>query len=233
MVYCSSECGDKILCTARGRFHVFLARLGKTPLSQEELQWLAPNDPDGGVNILELVQQNRVKNKLFLYEQTQLKNDPQFWKGLGRYLGVSHIPNIIYRGAKGKGLIENDICDPYYDYFRSQMMLSSYEMSVWLQNYFLPVARDPNRTDVVVANDNVDLLEQIFETYKLDPCNRLIREPSSGTYVLDPAVLTNSTNNGTTTTTTQSLSLPPEFEDQKKFSFVALDENGRVITKKK
>jgi hypothetical protein len=274
MVTCRNECGSKILCSKRGRFHLGLAQLGKTALdTTEELNWLAPNDPDGGSNVLEWFTKNtkinnhdgeRIKNKVFFYEHSQLTNDPNFWNnGLSSFLGVSHIPNTqnsnsnknntqeggqkqqelerksVY--AKGKNLIHLNICDPYYDYFRSQMMITSYEIYMWITKYFLKVARDPLRDDLVVANNNVDLLEEIFVSYKYDPCDRLIRDDVSGTYILNPNLTASSTNDsrsnnssnsssGTNTTTLfKPLALPPEYKDQKKYEFIALDERGYPI----
>jgi hypothetical protein len=46
----------------------------------------------------------------------------------------------------------------------------SIELAHWLQNYFLPVAADPNRPDVAVAN--VEKFMDIVETYKVHPCLR-------------------------------------------------------------
>lgn len=222
-VICTSECGDKLFCLARARFHIALARLGKTPLSDDELQWLAPTDADGGENVREIAARSPVPNRVFLYEKNQLDGDPQFWNGLGKYLGVSHIPNKVYKGSKGKRLSENEICDPFYDYFRAELMKTSYDLAMWLQRYFLPLARDPNRTDVIVANDNVDLIEKHVETYKLDPCNRLVRDSESGLYALDPTILKNQI--------TMSLSIPTKFQNQSKYAFYRRDSMGRKIGK--
>ena len=238
MVSCRNECGGALLCTARGRFHLGLAKLGKTALTNDELSWLAPGDPDGGEHIRNVVRHKPIKNTVFFYEQTQLKDDPHFWDGLGNFLGVSHLPNNAYVGSKGRNKEGNDLCDPYYDYFRATMMASSYELAVWLQTYFLPEARDPNRTDLVVANDNVDLLETIVEGYKADPCGRLVRDPASGNYVLDPVVIAATATNAATdpdfieTTGSDAKASsssaaaplaplpPPEYRTIKKYSFL-------------
>jgi hypothetical protein len=166
--FCWNECGgDNILCLARSRFHLALAQMGKTNLTNQERQWLAPNDFDGGNKIISL----DITNQIFVYDLTQLKEET-LWEELASFLRVSKIPQLQYQGAKGKNLTQLDLCHPNYDAFRAKMMPYSYELSVWLQEYFLPVARDPLRHDVVVAN--VNKIASIFETYKQDPCGRLV-----------------------------------------------------------
>lgn len=55
------------------------------------------------------------------------------------------------------------------------MMVYSYQLSIWLLEYFFPIARDSSRQDVVVGN--IDRSQQIVATsYRQDPCNRLILE---------------------------------------------------------
>jgi hypothetical protein len=165
---CWNECGGhNILCLARTRFHVALAQLGKTNLTKEERQWLAPNDFDGGDKIISL----DIPNEIFIYDLTQLEED-SIWEDLAAFLRVSKIPEQRYQGAKGQNLSQLSICDPQYDTFRAKIMPYSYELSIWLQKYLLPVARDPSRSDVVVAN--VDKVASYFETYKSDPCRRLV-----------------------------------------------------------
>jgi hypothetical protein len=186
---CRSECkGDQLFCLARTRFHLALAQLGKTPLTKEERQWLAPNDIDGGDRLISL----NIQNPIFIYEQTQL-NDDTFWEGLADFVGVSHLPNTHYQGSKGKQHDDKDICLPIFDYFRSLVMEYSYQLSHWLLEYFLPLAKDPERTGVTVSH-----LEQVTQivasSYQHDPCRRLILEPgSNGKYILNPALDANAT----------------------------------------
>jgi len=76
-------------------------------------------------------------------------------------------------------------------------MKYSYELSMWLQIYFIPqtttAASNSNRnSDVTIAggggggnsNNNVTNFVNIVESYKYDPCQRLIRRDSDGIYVL-------------------------------------------------
>ncbi|KAG7351860.1 hypothetical protein IV203_007908 [Nitzschia inconspicua] len=166
--FCWNECGgNNILCLARTRFHVALAQMGKTALTKEERQWLAPKDFDGGDRIISL----EIPNDIFIYELTKLQ-DGTMWEELAAFLRVSKIPKQNYHGAKGKHLSYLNICDAKYDDFRAMIMPYSYELSVWLLEYLLPVARDPTRNDVTVAN--IDSVAAIFETYKVDPCGRLV-----------------------------------------------------------
>eukprot|EP00559_Dactyliosolen_fragilissimus_P007719 CAMPEP_0184859434 /NCGR_PEP_ID=MMETSP0580-20130426/4439_1 /TAXON_ID=1118495 /ORGANISM="Dactyliosolen fragilissimus" /LENGTH=342 /DNA_ID=CAMNT_0027356065 /DNA_START=162 /DNA_END=1190 /DNA_ORIENTATION=+ len=177
---CSRSCPrGQIFCLHRARMHLALAGLGKTNLSKEERQLLAPNDPDGGDNL----KFYNIKNSVFLYDQEQLVKD-NLWESLAQYLGVSHIPHDLYEGSHGRGGKKKtciDFCNEQYDLFRSMMMPYAYEMSVWLQDYFIPVAKNENRPDVVISSD--DSLFELVESYKNDPCGRLIRLVN-GTYVL-------------------------------------------------
>jgi hypothetical protein len=179
-VKCFAECPDKqVYCLHRSRMHLPLARLGKTALTEVERTWLAPQDADGGHRLFSW----NISNPIFVYDQTQMKED-SYWSELAEFLRVSHIPNTIYHGSKGKQQSHKSLCDAEYDVFRSIMMPYSYEMSVWLQEYFVPVARDPSRADVIIPN--IDQFVSVVETYKEDPCNRLIRNPNNGAYILDP-----------------------------------------------
>lgn len=165
---CSSACPEQFFCTARARFHLALAQLGKTTLSVEERQWLAPNDTiDGGMNLVNL----DIPNRIFLYDQTELEHD-YLWKGLADFLGVG--PTIPfhreehYHSSRGMAH-EHDLCAERFDDYRTQQLLPyCCQLSHWLQTYFLPLAADPDRPDVMVAN--VDRLMEIVETYKVDPC---------------------------------------------------------------
>jgi hypothetical protein len=134
LIKCQSECqGRQLFCLARTRFHVGLAQLGKTTLSEKERRLLASKDIDGGTNLVNL----NITNSIMLYEQTQL-NDDDFWIYLANFLKISHVPNKHYQGSSGKQQLTNNICLPKYDYFRSLVMVYSYELSHWLLQYFVP-----------------------------------------------------------------------------------------------
>jgi hypothetical protein len=174
---CRLSCQNRELyCLGRARFHLPLARLGKTTLSDEERRFLAPHDIDGGKFLVNF----NISNPIFLYDQTELRED-YLWKELSEYLGVSHIPHRKFMGSVGHGR-NFTLCDPLYDDFRSRLMPYSHEISTWLQRYFLPVADNPRRPDVRVAN--VERLTVIVRSYMEDPCKRLVRT-GNGTYVLN------------------------------------------------
>jgi hypothetical protein len=157
-----------------------LARLGKTPLSDEERQWLAADQFYGGKNL----ENYNVSNPIFLYELSQMKED-SFWKDLAEFLDIPEIKNDKYHGSHGrKKLLWGDkhfldICEPQYDELRKIMMPISYELSVWLGRFFKPVALDPSRTDVVVPSP--DKFFQKVSEFAKDPCGRLNRK-KDGTY---------------------------------------------------
>jgi hypothetical protein len=68
----------------RAEFHVALASYGgKTPLTAQERQYLAPTHYYGGANI----PNHQVRNPIFLYEQTELKEE-YVWEDLANYLGI-------------------------------------------------------------------------------------------------------------------------------------------------
>lgn len=174
---CRLSCPKRQLyCVGRARFHLPLARLGKTTLSEEERLFLAPHDFDGGKFLVNF----NISNPIFLYDQTELR-EGYLWKELSEYLGVSHIPHRKFKGSVGHGR-NYTLCDPLYDDFRSRLMPYSYDLSTWLQRYFLPVANNPSRPDVRVAD--VERLTTVVRSYTQDPCKRLVRT-ENGTYVLN------------------------------------------------
>ena len=158
-----------------------LAALGKTPMEAEERKLLAYNDYDGGLNVTNI----NVKNAIFLYEQTQLGNEDAdlLWDDLAQFLnvadGIAHEKVGKPKGAPPRKE-KFDICKPKYDNLRKKFLNYSYEFVMWMQLYFIPVARDETRKDVVVSNP--EWLYSKMEEYKLDPCGRLDRK--DGQYVI-------------------------------------------------
>jgi hypothetical protein len=189
---CINECRCGLpLCFHRSRLHLGLARVGKTELSPSERELLAPGDPDGGANLFSA----QAVNPVFVYDQIQMKRD-SYWDELAGFLGISHIPNEHYRGHHKDRTGTNSnatLCIPFYDELRSRIMEHSYNMSIWLEDYFLPLALDSSRPDVVVAN--ATSFKEVLKTYQTDPCGRLVRNDQNGKYLLDAQYLvgTNST----------------------------------------
>lgn len=181
--------GRQLFCVARARFHVHLAKLGKTSLNESERALLAPHDNDSG----NYVQSQKIRNPIFLYEQTEL-NEEDLWESLARLLHYPEptIPHNKRHNSRGKVRNESfavntiDICDADYDRFRSIMMPYAYEMSKWVCDYFVA------SPDVHVANHK--RFCSIVRNYANDPCGRLIRT-EGGNYMIRDDIETNSTGN--------------------------------------
>jgi len=175
---CDHGCPNKwLFCIRRTRFHVQLAVLGKTALSEEERKVLAPNDNDGGENL----RNQNIRNSIFLYEQKELSKD-YVWDEMAKYLNVSKIPHNKYRSSHGQMRnFSTNFCEERLDDLRAMIMPYAYELSVWMQNYFIPVAKNES-SGVTIPNPNA--LISLVEEYKKDPCDRLYRL-KNGTYVLN------------------------------------------------
>lgn len=172
---CRYACANKRhpICVHRARFHIHLARLGKSSLNETERTLLAPNDRDAGNNIVSW----NVTNDIFLYEQTELNSDI-LWEELASFLQVPRIRHDRFAKAGGFTSIgENytrmNICDAAYDDLRKQLMPYAHEMSRWVCDYFVPAK------DVVVADP--ERFCKIVRNYTHDPCGRLVRT-ENGTY---------------------------------------------------
>jgi hypothetical protein len=126
--------GSQGVCAWRANFHVFLARLGKTPLSSpSELKLLS----------LSLKPVQSKVGPVFLYDISQLSKD-EFRKDLQIFLGLADdmplLPNINTSGsfdhiASGK-LQSNarliNICNPEHDAIRLALMEKAMRASVWI-----------------------------------------------------------------------------------------------------
>ena len=179
--FCRGECpGRQLFCMHRGSFHVSMARLGKTALTPEERMLLSAksNPVRAGMNLKNL----HIRNPIFVYEMRELSEE-YTWDALADYLDVPNgINHTIYHGSHGhkeKKKTKFDICDEKYDNFRAIMMRESFDLSTWLQTYFIPVAKNESRPDVRIARP--DKFSELVEDYKSDPCGRLVRL-GNGTY---------------------------------------------------
>ncbi|GFH47281.1 hypothetical protein CTEN210_03756 [Chaetoceros tenuissimus] len=167
---------NQFFCMHRSRFHLGLARLGKTSLSDEERKYLAVDDEDGG----NAVKNDQVKNPVFLYDDLELTGE-YFWESLAKYLGVDHIPHDLQQLKESRldhdkelaNVNSLDFCKNEYDDLRARLLSYSYEMATWLQLYWVPLASDESRADVAVADPTV--FNGLLEEYKKDPCNKLVR----------------------------------------------------------
>jgi hypothetical protein len=115
---CNNGCpGGQLLCMYRAEFHVALASYGKTPLTDQERQYLAPSRYYGGANI----PNDQVRNPIFLYEQTELKQE-YVWEDLANYLGIPQVKHDRYVSSHGQNKTtwkpnRLDICLAEYDDF--------------------------------------------------------------------------------------------------------------------
>mmetsp|Transcript_12228 Transcript_12228/g.17053 ORF Transcript_12228/g.17053 Transcript_12228/m.17053 type:complete len:415 (-) Transcript_12228:88-1332(-) len=172
----------QLFCLCRSRFHVALARLGKTNLTAEERLLLAPHDYDGGAKL----QSDQLRNRIFLYEQTTL-NDEEVWTTLADFLqydgAIPHDQVERARGSPYKAIFAKkiNICDAQFDELRKSFMPYAYQMSQWICHYLVPSDINVEHGHVVVANR--DKFCSIVQTYQHDPCNRLVRL-ENGTYAL-------------------------------------------------
>ncbi|GFH47283.1 hypothetical protein CTEN210_03758 [Chaetoceros tenuissimus] len=175
---------NQFFCMHRSRFHLGLARLGKTSLSDEERKYLAVDDEDGG----NAVKNDQVKNPVFLYDDLELTGE-YFWESLAKYLGVDHIPHDLQQLKESRldhdkelaNVNSLDFCKNEYDDLRARLLSYSYEMATWLQLYWVPLASDESRADVAVADPTV--FNGLLEEYKKDPCNKLVRS-KTGKFVV-------------------------------------------------
>lgn len=170
--------GRQLFCLQRARFHLALASLGKTELTMEERNLLAPNDFDGGSN----VQNWNIQNPLFLYDQKTLEED-YVWKDVSTYLGLNETIRHDLRSSshgKNKNITKINLCDDHHDNFRAMMMPIAYNLSAWLQDYLIPIAKNKNRVDVTIPRP--DTFAKLVEEYKVDPCGKLKRL-NNGTYI--------------------------------------------------
>lgn len=184
---CRQTCKqNQFFCMHRSRFHLGLARLGKTSLSDEERKYLAVDDEDGG----NALKNDEVKNPVFLYDDLELTGE-YFWESLAKYLGVDDIPHDLQQLKESRldhdkelaNVKSLDFCKNEYDDLRARILSYSYEMATWLQLYWIPLASDESRTDVAVANPTV--FNALLNKYKKDPCNKLVRS-KTGKFVVNP-----------------------------------------------
>mmetsp|Transcript_20950 Transcript_20950/g.31595 ORF Transcript_20950/g.31595 Transcript_20950/m.31595 type:complete len:408 (+) Transcript_20950:176-1399(+) len=174
---CRNGCPSRqLFCVHRARFHNALASLGKTALSTEERSLLGPDDIDGGANLVD----NRIRNPIFLYEQTML-GEESVWEDLRNYIGIENtLQHDKFVSSHGRGDNRDiNFCNDTYDHFRAIMMPISYNVSLWLQKYFIPIAK--KRDDVTISN--LEKFAKIVERYKFDPCGKL-RRLDNGTFIL-------------------------------------------------
>lgn len=149
--------------------------MGKTPLNTRAEKELIPH------NKLDIY---NLSNPLFLYEVGQLadKNATRqykFWEDVADYIGYPGIipkqikvrPGRTFDDAKRQelmGELKIDICDDEYDRLRAVLLPHAWQISVWVQEYLLERGRD-------VHVSSKSYLKELLESYKYDPCGKLVR----------------------------------------------------------
>jgi hypothetical protein len=160
------------VCTERAKFHVALARLGKTDMTSPEELEIIRNNRD----LFEEVPPPRLPNKIFFWITDQLTDTNEtraakFRSDVREYVGFSNelppVPHFIPHPDTGvpeeeinKTLI--DICDTEYDEVRAVLMETSRSASIWISKYFL------ESEDVAVSSR--EHVEEILMTWMDDPC---------------------------------------------------------------
>jgi hypothetical protein len=162
--------GTRGICTNRGRFHVVLAKLGKTNMSapeQVETKARYPREFRNGLL--------GVPNKIFLYTTEQLadvnetrtetfRNDVQDFSGVQLPLPIPHTkPGIVWDQTTQtvKNELKINICDDKYSELRNVLMNMARPASVWIRKYFI------ESRDVVVSSREYFI--EILETWMHDP----------------------------------------------------------------
>ena len=174
----SYGCSGKLLvCVARSRFHLPLARMGKTVRDKEEQDLLISeilqtkkrmNDTSITLFPIQL-EEKEILNPVFLYESSQPQEE-YFWQSLSEFVRINRTDLPEDQGYRmGNGLntdnkeilkqqkeILFDICEPKYDYVRQELMPIAYTLQKWLRTYFIPASK--SRDDVFIPNVYVFIL---------------------------------------------------------------------------
>lgn len=192
---------NDLYCVPRSRFHLSLARMGKTARGKEEQELLVSEIIQAKKRIhdnsttLFPIQMENISNHIFLYESGQPKEE-YFWQQLAEFVRINRTDLPEDQGYRmGNGLNTDnvkvlekqkktlfDICEPQYDRLRQDLMPIAYTLQKWLRQYFIPASKV--RDDVVIPN--VDKFEEIVTAFQKDPCNRLVRNDADGEYYVHP-----------------------------------------------
>eukprot|EP00977_Amphora_coffeiformis_P011681 scaffold2820_cov160-Amphora_coffeaeformis.AAC.3 len=178
---CSSRgCpNDGTLCVDRLRFHVSLAKLGKTPLKDPNELQLLPLTP---LEQPRLATYN-ISNKVFLYEVSQLTDSNEdrrklFWSDLSNLLDLPFDldPGNEIAVKPGERNLEPhvqakrdqrkiDICSATNDVLRAILMGFAEQCAEWICQYFLQQERNG-----VFVSSREHFCDTIMASWKVDPC---------------------------------------------------------------
>jgi len=173
---CTSD--KKGLCTHKARFHMGLAKLGKTDVMSEEERRVEPHFQ---IKFNETLPYT--PNKVFLFTTDQLADmnetrTAQFRKDVQKYLGFEkEMPPIPHvkpgktwdaETQAEKDSRKIDICNPQYKELRAELLHIARIGSEWIRTFFL------KSQDVVVSSR--DYFEESMESWMHDPCEMSIVE---------------------------------------------------------
>ena len=172
------------LCTFRANFHIHLANLGKTPVSDRELDLVEPRyrravKPIRVAMANETTAATQLANhrKIFLYEVSQLSDpvyESQFRIDLQRFLGLTQpISTMIWfkpgrnhtsEHVKQKTAAKKiDICNDRYTSLRKILLEQAVNASKWIVEYFVA------SPDVVVSSPDL-FVRELMPSWSKDPC---------------------------------------------------------------
>ena len=147
------------VCTDRANYHQQLAMLGKTPMSNEEIELFPyPAQLLGGT----------VDNPLFLYELGQFSDSnetrrDQLVHDLENFIGLpAPFPE---RGNPSSGSSKRkklEICEPEYDNLRRILLEAAQRSAWWIRHYLL-------KSNTVYVSNREHFLE-LLDTWNEDPC---------------------------------------------------------------
>lgn len=167
------------VCTDRARMHAGLARLGKTPMADDDELGLlfgtrydvrrASDANSTGVDTPQQTRQRRLgkqrglTNQVLLYEVRQIHDSTsdEFLSSIGQYLGLqeSFPPIQTYKQNKTRTI---DICQEEHADVRQLLVDHGTDAAIWIQKYFL---RD---SSVRVASS--DSFTRYLRDWSTDPC---------------------------------------------------------------
>jgi len=204
----SHQCDNQLVCVARSRFYLSLARLGKTLLGPDERHLLTTelyqskrrmNVTSKKLNSFPIQSTTNntsgdkmigVQNNVFLFDSNQGKNE-YLYQELAQFLKIDFdkLPSIdaVYKTkwsgnnktSENEDRLVFDICLPQYEHVRKELMPISYTLGRWLLDYFIPASY--TRNDVTIPN--VTAFKEIVHGYLQDPCNNtLVRNVTDGEY---------------------------------------------------
>ena len=187
---CRGPCGSEHIatCTYNAYFHLFLAQMGQTALTEPERALLRHYDVNNHNEPLPYnltVMDPPLMRSVFLYDQNQIdgRKEPEiaeiFRRDMTSYLDVSPmLPSLKQATQKTyenktetaeeeehRNLIEAkliDICQPEFNDLREELVKVGTDAADWILNYFAPL---PN-----VFVSSPDFFRKTLEEYKEDPC---------------------------------------------------------------